>query len=185
MRLRAILVSATTLGMLAGPAFAHIGFQSVVNAGPSCTITGSAANDTLVGTTRDDVICSKAGSDTGAGLEGNDVLRLGQGDDVGYGDDGSDVVKGQADDDTICGNDQNDEIYGGQGADFMGGEDVTTCYRGYDNDASSGGGVATYETGNDFLKSRDHVSGNDQVDGGQNTDTCRIDAGDPVNDCEL
>jgi hypothetical protein len=29
------------------------------------------------------------------------------------------------------------------------------------------------------------VSGNDSVDGGDNTDTCRIDAGDHVNSCEL
>jgi hypothetical protein len=28
-------------------------------------------------------------------------------------------------------------------------------------------------------------SGNDFVDGGENTDTCRIDAGDTVYNCEL
>ena len=35
------------------------------------------------------------------------------------------------------------------------------------------------------MKSKDNVSGNDSVDGGVNTDTCRVDAGDTVNNCEL
>ena len=60
------------------------------------------------------------------------------------------------------GGDQNDEVYGGQGADELVGGN-----------------------GNDFLKSRDNVSGNDEVDGGANTDTCVIDAGDSVTNCEL
>jgi Ca2+-binding RTX toxin-like protein len=184
MRLRAIVVSVATTGLMVGPTFVHGILANVVNAGPSCTITGTAAGDTLVGTTKDDVICTKAGSDIGAGLEGNDVIRLGQGDDTGYGDDGSDVVKGQQDDDDVCGNDQNDKIYGGQGDDTMGGENMSHCSAGYENEASPGAG-GNYETGNDFLKSRDNVSGNDAVDGGENTDTCRIDAGDQVILCEL
>ena len=184
MKLRALFVSVATAGLMAGPAFAHGIVSSVVNAGPNCTITGTAADDTLVGTTRADVICTKAGQDTAAGLEGNDVLKLGQGDDTGYGDDGSDVVKGQADDDQVCGNDQNDRLFGGQGADVIGGSNATNCYTGWFNDASSGN-TGFYESGNDFLKSRDNVSGNDTVDGGANTDTCRVDAGDTVYSCEL
>ena len=35
------------------------------------------------------------------------------------------------------------------------------------------------------MKSRDKVSGNDYVDAGDGTDTCRIDAGDDVHSCEL
>ena len=43
---------------------------------------------------------------------------------------------------------------------------------------------------NDSLKSKDGVSGNDTLDGGANTDTCEIDAGDQINNnsglgCEL
>jgi hypothetical protein len=41
------------------------------------------------------------------------------------------------------------------------------------------------EQGNDTMKSRDKVSGNDYVDAGDGTDTCRIDAGDDVHSCEL
>ena len=69
--------------------------------------------------------------------------------------------------------------------DELGGSDATSnCYTGSNNDANSGT-TGTYETGNDLLKSRDNVSGNDTVDGGSNTDTCRIDAGDTVFSCEL
>ena len=134
----------------------------------------------LAGTTRADVICTRAGSDEAGGLEGNDVIRGGQGDDSFLsGDDGSDTVKGQQDDDEVCGNGQSDKLYGGQGDDDLGGPDVTTdCFHGWDGVASP------MEPGNDLLKSRDNVSGNDKVDGGFNTDTCVIDAGDFVSNCE-
>src|SRR3954447_19576790 len=200
MRFRAIFVTATAACLMAAPAFANSITGSVAGARTECTITGTAADDTLAGTTRDDVICGKAGSDSVDALEGNDVVRGGQGDDGngcasphtpirrgivrqacfgpiqhGFitfglnGGDGSDVVKGQQDDDSIEGNDQNDKLYGGQGDDCLGG----SCT------------VSDSENGNDFLKSKDKVSGNDVVNGGNNTDTCRIDAGDQAISCEL
>jgi len=200
MRARGIFVSIATAGLMVGPAFAHGLLSSVVDAGPSCTITGTAANDQINGTTKDDVICGKAGSDDINGLEGNDVIRGGQGDDgTGQpvcaapirrsgrvpacdtvmhissffglqGGDGSDVIKGQQDDDSIAGQGQNDKMYGGSGDDCLGVQCVP------------GGGS---EPGNDFLKTRDNVSGNDIANGGDNTDTCRIDAGDEAISCEL
>jgi hypothetical protein len=181
LKLRSIFVSVATVGLMVGPAFAHGLLSSVAGAKAECTIKGTAADDDLVGTTRDDVICTGAGQDTAYGLEGNDIIRLGQGDDLGAGDDGSDVVRGQADDDQVCGNGQNDRLYGGQGDDDIGGFDAdnisSDCYEGFD-------GTEQGETGNDFLKSRDHVSGNDYLDGGDNTDTCVIDAGDTNTACE-
>jgi Ca2+-binding RTX toxin-like protein len=180
MRLRAIVVSVATAGLMVGPAFAHGVLNSVAGAAKDCTISGTAADDELVGTTRADVICTRAGSDEAGGLEGNDVIRGGQGDDDFLsGDEGNDVVKGQQDDDEVCGNDQSDKIYGGQGDDDLGGSTYTNCYQGWNSDANSD------EGGNDFLKSRDNVSGNDFVDGGANTDECVIDAGDTNTSCEL
>jgi Ca2+-binding RTX toxin-like protein len=169
MRLRAIAVSVATVGLMVGPAFAHGILSSVAGAAKDCTITGTAADDTMNGTTRDDVICGKAGQDDISGLEGNDIIRGGQGDDEELeGDEGSDVVKGQQDDDEVEGAGQNDRLYGGQGDDQVGDE-------------------TDEESGNDFLKSRDGVSGNDTLNPGPNTDTCRIDAGDTIVDgeCEL
>jgi hypothetical protein len=198
-RLRGIVVSVATLGLMVGPAFAHGVISSVAGAAKDCTITGTAANDNINGTTRDDVICLKAGQDSADGEEGNDVIRAGQGDDGGgqppcrttrqsrepcstvmqqgglfglHGGDGSDVVKGQADDDSMEGDGQNDKLYGGQGDDCLGAD----CARSIDGYT---------EPGNDFLKSRDNVSGNDYVDGGDNTNTCVIDAGDENHNCDL
>jgi Ca2+-binding RTX toxin-like protein len=182
MRIRGLFICMTAAGLLATPALAHGMLGAAAGAAKDCTITGTAANDDLVGTTKDDVICSKAGTDDIAGREGNDVLRAGQGDDFVSADDGSDVVRGQQDDDDVCGNDQNDRIYGGQGDDLLGA--ASQCVLGSQGDASPGPNNQG-ETGNDFLKSRDNVSGNDTVDGGENTDTCRIDAGDVVRNCEL
>jgi Ca2+-binding RTX toxin-like protein len=202
-RTRAIFVSIATAGLMVGPAFAHGLLSTVAGARTECTITGTAANDTLTGTTRDDVICAKAGSDAVDGEEGNDTIRGGQGDDGGgqppcdnnltgiqricveglvhgipayiglNGGDGSDVIKGQQDDDSIEGQGQNDKLYGGNGDDCLGAACTET------------GQMVYNEPGNDFLKSKDNVSANDYVDGGDNTDTCRIDAGDEVHSCEL
>ena len=202
MRFRTIAVAVATTAMMVGPAFVHGALSSVAGAKKECTITGTAADDDLTGTTRDDVICTKAGADSADGLEGNDVIRGGQGDDgIGSplcvdggggdapiqparecifflgpfglnGNDGSDVVKGQQDDDSIEGQGQNDDLYGGNGDDCLG----QNCTH---KDSK------TTEPGNDFLKSKDGVSGNDYVDGGDNTDTCRIDSGDQAISCEL
>jgi Ca2+-binding RTX toxin-like protein len=162
--MRSIVVALATTGMMVGPALVHGVLGATAGAKAECTITGTAADDNLNGTTRDDVICTRAGSDYADGLEGNDIIRGGQGDDTLEGHDGSDIVKGQADDDTVEGEDQNDWLYGGQGDDTIG-----------ENYAPVG------EGGNDFLKSRDNVSGNDTLYPDPGTDTCVIDAGDTVN----
>jgi Ca2+-binding RTX toxin-like protein len=179
-RLRSIFVSVATVGLMVGPAFVHGVMSSVAGAAKDCTITGTAADDNITGTTRADVICTRAGSDSADGLEGNDIIRGGQGDDAAAGTyqglcggDGSDIVKGQADDDSVEGADQNDKLYGGQGADYLG------------DGGATGPQCQTSEPGNDFLKSRDGVSGNDIAAGGVGTDTCVVDAGDTALNCEL
>jgi Ca2+-binding RTX toxin-like protein len=164
-RLFALGISAAM--MLVGPAFLG---GSTAGAREECTIRGTAADDILTGTTRDDVICGKAGSDDLVGGEGNDLIRGGTGDDESLdGEDGSDILKGQQDDDELDGGDQNDRMYGGQGADFVGADP-----------ADAGTEENAPENGNDFLKSRDGVSGNDTVRPDPGTDTCVIDAGDII-----
>jgi len=79
MKIRVILVSVATLGLLAAPALANGVLGATAGAKAECTITGTAASDDINGTTRDDVICTKAGRDTADGREGNDIIRLGQG----------------------------------------------------------------------------------------------------------
>jgi Ca2+-binding RTX toxin-like protein len=167
---RKLLVVLTSVGtMLVGPAIAG-SFVSTAGARVECTITGTAADDVLAGTTRDDVICGKAGADDLTGGEGNDLIRGGTGDDESLdGEDGSDVLKGQQDDDELDGGDQNDKMYGGQGDDIIGAVD------------EGGGNENGPENGNDYLKSRDNVAGNDTLNPDPGTDTCDIDAGDTIN----
>src|SRR6185312_3884129 len=74
MRLRALFVSAAAAGLMVAPAFAN---------GITGSVAGARTECTIVGTTKDDVICGKAGSDSVDALEGNDVVRGGQGDDGG------------------------------------------------------------------------------------------------------
>jgi Ca2+-binding RTX toxin-like protein len=181
MRARAVVVSIVTSAFVATPAFASSFLTGTAGAKAECTMRGTAANDRLFGTTRADVICTRAGRDLAAGFGGNDVVRGGSGFDIIEGDDGSDTVRGQADDDFVCGNDANDDLFGGQGADNLGGSN-NDCFSGL-QDASPGPNNQ-YETGDDFLKTRDNVSGNDFVDGGENTDVCVIDSGDTVLNCE-
>src|SRR5436853_6575464 len=74
-RARGIFVSIATVGLMVGPAFAHGLFSTVAGARTECTITGTAADDDLNGTTHDDVIYTKAASGSDDAGSGNDVIR--------------------------------------------------------------------------------------------------------------
>jgi RTX calcium-binding nonapeptide repeat (4 copies) len=89
--------------------------------GPECTIVGTAGDDQLRGTRRDDVICALAGGDDVWGRGGNDTLLLGPGRDSGKGGVGEDVIRGGAgtDDVGFGGYPGNDRMFGGGGIDFL------------------------------------------------------------------
>ena len=174
MRLRSIFVAVSTVGLTVIPAFIS-GFGAHAGAATDCTIQGTAADDFITGTSRDDVICTRAGSDEVDAKDGDDVVKLGQGDDIAYGNDGKDTIKGQADDDFITGAFDDDKLIGGQGDDCLG---VDCAHTG---DSSF---PFQNEDGNDTLKTRDGVAGNDTADGGVQTDTCVIDPGDTATSCE-
>jgi Ca2+-binding RTX toxin-like protein len=168
--LRAVFVTATTAAMLVAPGFVH-GMVSTAGARVECTIEGTAADDVMTGTTRDDVICTRAGDDSATGLEGNDTIKGGSGDEYGVcsgcgpgleGNGGNDIIKGQSGEEDLYGGGGNDNLYTGRGN--------------YDNGYG--------EAGDDFIKTVDQV-GNDTADGGDNTDTCRIDPTDTAVNCEL
>jgi hypothetical protein len=91
-----------------------------------CTITGSASDDRLRGTSRDDVICGLGGDDRIDGRGGDDVLYgdagddrvdAGSGDDTAYGGDGADRLDGDDGDDVLAGGPGVDRLTGGDGAD--------------------------------------------------------------------
>jgi hypothetical protein len=160
MRLRIILAVIGSFAILIGP-FGAIGAGPAA-ARPECTIRGTAADDTLVGTGRGDVICAGPGRDRVWGLAGADFIAGGTGDDELHGNDGADTIRGKDDDDTITGNGLADRLYGGQGDDQVDG--------GFNDD---------------IMSVRDGVDGNDAAIGDSGTDTCFVDAGDLASSCEL
>jgi hypothetical protein len=77
-----------------------------------CTVTGTARDDSLVGTPGNDVICALGGDDSVDGRGGDDVI---------YGDAGDDRLSGGSGDDTLYGDDGDDRLSGGDGADVLAG----------------------------------------------------------------
>ena len=111
---------------------------------PGRAVTGTSADDTLVGTPGDDVIRCGAGDDRVRGGGGNDVISCGA---------GNDRVSGGAGDDRVEGGSGNDRISGDAGRDVLRG--------GRGNDRLSGGGGSDRLLGN---------SGRDRLFGGRGRD---------------
>lgn len=89
-----------------------------VRAMPGCTITGTSANDLLVGGDGNDTICGLDGNDTLIGMGGNDTLVGGNGDDYLAGGTGHDLLEGGPGNDTIdARNGTSDVAAGGTGSD--------------------------------------------------------------------
>jgi Ca2+-binding RTX toxin-like protein len=104
------LLLATALAALLTPAVASAEIPRKMQ---RCTVTGTAAGETLRGTPRADVICGLGGADKISGLGGDDVIHAGR---------GNDSVDGGAGDDRLLGGDGNDRLRGGAGADSLQGE---------------------------------------------------------------
>jgi hypothetical protein len=93
-----------------------------------CTILGTDANETLIGTIGDDVICGLGGNDRLYGSSGTDILCGGDGNDKLYGGGGSDWLQGGADNDKLYGGSSDDLLEGGDGDDrHYGGNGEDTC----------------------------------------------------------
>ena len=75
-------------------------------------LTGTAGDDTIIGTNVVDRITA---------LEGNDIISSGDGDDVIDGGSGDDTINAGTGSDTIMAGEGNDYIDGGEGADIMAG----------------------------------------------------------------
>ena len=141
-----------------------------------CTIVGSDGDDTLEGTSDNDVICGGAGDDTIVGLGGDDVIWGGAGDDMLTGGDGDDRLFGEAGADTLVGGTGGDELWGGSGADSLeGNSQDDTLHGGDGDDTLVGGGGADTLWGNAGADSLAGHAGDDAAHGGPGGDT--IDGG--------
>lgn len=83
------------------------------------TITVTAPVGALVGTSGDDTLSGSSSDDVIFGNDGNDTLNGNDGNDLIYGGDGNDLVNGGQGADTLMGGTGNDELNGGSGADTM------------------------------------------------------------------
>jgi RTX calcium-binding nonapeptide repeat (4 copies)/Bacterial Ig domain len=80
---------------------------------------GTAADETLDGTSGTDMIFGQAGADTLNGSLGNDLLCAGNGNDTLNGGDGNDILDGEQGDDTLDGCSDNDILRGSSNADTL------------------------------------------------------------------
>ena len=81
------------------------------------TITGSWANERLIGLAGDDALSGADGHDTLEGGIGNDTLSGGNGSDILLGGDGTDTLYGGNDSDRLLGGLGNDRLEGNSGSD--------------------------------------------------------------------
>ncbi|MFZ2725911.1 MAG: FG-GAP-like repeat-containing protein [Methylococcaceae bacterium] len=75
-------------------------------------------NNTLVGSSGNDLLYGEAGNDQLIGNSGNDILEGGDGNDQLLGDSGDDTLNGGTGNDTLLGNDGDDNLNGGEGIDW-------------------------------------------------------------------
>ncbi len=180
-RLAVLVLVAAALGI---PTAAPTQAQA---AAPTCTQTGTAGADRLVGTSRKDVLCGKGGNDVLIGKGGNDVLVGGGGKDRMVGGAGDDRHDGGAGFDTVSYDDRttavtarldgtrsgvsgerdavvaSEALIGGDGNDTLFGDEADNTIAGGDgNDALIGG------------------EGIDDLDGGAGINTCDSTPGEPV-----
>ncbi|MEG4144842.1 calcium-binding protein [Microcoleus sp. Pol12B5] len=76
-------------------------------------------DDTIDGSTNNDLILGNEGEDIIRGKVGNDSLFGGKGKDALYGDEGNDCLSGGQDGDVLSAEAGNDVLFGGRGNDFL------------------------------------------------------------------
>ncbi len=98
-------------------------------------VTGSRADDTLVGDGAANTLRGDNGNDDIFGGSGNDILRGGNGNDILVGDQGSDDLFGEAGTDSLDGGAGNDDLFGGaQGDTLTGGTGIDDFFGEEGND---------------------------------------------------
>lgn len=141
--------------------------------GRLATHVGTAAADTIIGTTGNDIVVAKGGADTVRTLGGNDVVcagggndtvKTGAGKDATFGNGGNDILLLGGGVDRGFGNGGADEIHGGGGNDILGGGGGTDQVLG--------------EAGRDRLSGGPGAG--DRCDGGPATDSLA-----PLHGCEV
>ncbi|OGG01818.1 hypothetical protein A2Z33_00995 [Candidatus Gottesmanbacteria bacterium RBG_16_52_11] len=142
-------------------------------------IYGTAHEDTLYGTSGNDLIYAYENEDEVYGQEGDDCIVGGSGNDKLDGGSGDDVVIGDSGDDQMYGGTGSDRMYGDSGHDTIesgDGDDLIDGSSGNDK-ITSGSGIDNISggTGDDIIDSGD---GNDTIESGEGRDTVYAGSGD-------
>ncbi|MBP0000244.1 MAG: peptidylprolyl isomerase [Cyanobacteria bacterium SID2] len=104
---------------------------------------GFGGNDSISGSSIDDVIYANQGEDVITGNGGDDLLRGGQGNDSMEGGDGNDIIHGNIGADSLTGGAGDDFIRGGQSEDILnGGEGNDVLVGDREKDILTGGAGA-------------------------------------------
>lgn len=90
--------------------------------GLAATISGTSADDVIMGTRRSDVIVAGGGNDNINGVGGDDVICAGGGDDTVHGGKGHDRIRGEAGQDLVMADGGRDLVDGGPGGDELRGD---------------------------------------------------------------
>jgi Ca2+-binding RTX toxin-like protein len=169
-------------------------YDDMISTGPMRYIGGGDGNDTII-------IRRKGSAEFFHAGNGNDTIinhshyTCSESEVLQYGDAGNDTYYGSANPPlysgyTGCfiGGDGNDTYYGNLDSDYFdgGAGDDTFFGRGNAEKAIGGDGadMLNGNRGPDTLMANDGVSGNDTANGGRGTDSCTIDPGDIVLNCE-
>ena len=126
-------------------------------------VIGSDFNDTLTGSSSNNVLMGGAGADTLTGNGGNDSLEGGDGADTATGGDGDDFIDLGEGDDVAEGGGGNDALFGGIGADTLKGD--------------AGDDLLVGDLGDDTLEGG---AGDDTLAGDGGSDVLKGGAGDDV-----
>lgn len=116
---------------------------------------------TITGTNKSDVLTGTSGDDVICALNGRDTVDGLGGNDVLVGGNGKDALQGGDGNDVLLGGNGKDQLTGGAGSDLLEGNNAP-----------------------DSLNTQDAVSGNDSAVGGRGPDSCVVDTGDLVTNCD-
>ena len=153
---------------------------NIIQAG-STPVTGTRADDYIIGNANDNTLSGSAGDDTLRGSAGDDTLVGDNGDDKLSGGAQNDILFGGNGDDKLSGGAQNDRLFGGNGDDKLsGGAHSDRLFGGNGDDKLSGGAqndILVGEAGHDTLTGG---SGDDILVGGFGNDILNGGSGDDI-----
>ena len=112
-----VVVSVTDTSNASSSQLVHVSVTNVTEVGQ--VINGGNGNDTLTGTTGNDIISGGNGNDVINAGDGDDCVTGGNGNDTINGGRGNDLLNGNNGNDTLDGASGNNQLFGGNGNDVM------------------------------------------------------------------